>query len=190
MVFRVIITGKIFVLCTLHVSRNSGFLSLWKHSICSHLCICCRRESQNPIITMASSLNPWVTLNPPEVSENLALKKTAGLAIAKKKKPFAPLLPTELVECILTETKQVCQDLGRQNYPFTDNKQICSWAIESHNRNIYCLLSSFQWVEWSVRSYCFNIREKAFFFFFFEHVCRYACNNTSDYETAILTRFL
>lgn len=75
---------------------------------------------------MASSLNPWVTLNPPEVSENLALKKTAGLAIAKKKKPFAPLLPTELVECILTETKQVCQDLGRQNYPFTDNKQICS----------------------------------------------------------------
>lgn len=75
---------------------------------------------------MAWSPNPGVTLNPTEVSENLALKKTTGPATAMKKKLFVPLLPTVLVECILTETKQVCQDLCRQNYPFTNNKQICS----------------------------------------------------------------
>lgn len=43
-----------------------------------------------------------------------------------KKKPFATLLPTELVEGILTETKQVCQGLCRQKYLFTNNKQIRS----------------------------------------------------------------
>lgn len=100
--------------------------SLGTHPICSHLCICCRRESQNPTITMAQSLNPCVRLNPPAVSENLALKRTTGSAIPTKKKPFAPLLPTELAEYILTEAKQVCQDLCKQNYPFTNNKQIYS----------------------------------------------------------------
>lgn len=43
-----------------------------------------------------------------------------------KKKPFIPLLPIELAEYITTETEQVCQDLGRQNYPFTNHKQIRS----------------------------------------------------------------
>jgi hypothetical protein len=104
-----------------------------------------------------------------------SLKKDYRISHSMKKKPFAPLLPTELAEYILTETKQVCQDLCKQSYPFTNNKQIFTWAIESHNRNIYCLLSSVQWEEWGVRSYCFNI-SRAELFFSFEHVRRYACN--------------
>lgn len=160
------------------VPSSLSFLSLYKYLIYSHLCICPWRESPKLIIIMAWSLNPHVTLNPSEVSKNMASKKTTGPSIPAKKKPFAPLLPTELVECILTEAEP---DLCRQNYPFTNNKQICSRAIESHNRNIYCLLSSFQWVEWSVRSYCFNISgEEAIFF---EHVHRSECNNMCNSKT-------
>lgn len=105
-----------------------------------------------------------------------------------EKKPFALRLPTELGEYTLTEAHQICQDLCKQNYPFTNSKQICVWTIESHNRNIYCLLSSSQWVEWGVRSYCCNISEEVLFFSF-GYVCRYAWNSTYDDRTALPARF-
>lgn len=94
-------------------------------------CIFLQKESQNLTITIAYILNVCVTWNPPEVSENWVLKKTIEPTIPMKKKPFSFLFPTKLEECVLTETEQVCQDLCRQNYPFTNNKQICRWAIES-----------------------------------------------------------
>lgn len=88
----------------------------------------CLLQEEKPKTDNCHGLVPesYVTLNPPEVSKNLALKKTAGPATPMKKKPFVRLLPTELAECITTETEQVCQDLGRQNYPFTNHKQIFS----------------------------------------------------------------
>lgn len=127
MLFRVITTGKTSVLCTLHLSRSSGSLCVWKDSPNLLPCMYLLQE-RKPKTDNYHGLVPesCVTLNPPGVSENWSLKKTIGPAIAMKKKTFSPLLPTELVECILTETKQVCQDLCRQNYAFTNNKQICS----------------------------------------------------------------
>lgn len=128
--FRVIITSKILYLVPYFSSKALTFLvcgkTLGTHPVYSHLCMCYRRESQKPIITTAWIPNPHVTLNHLKVSENLDLKRTTGPAIPMKKNPFASLLPTELAEYILTKTKQVCQGLCRQNYPFTNNKQICS----------------------------------------------------------------
>lgn len=135
-----------------------------------------------------NSQNPCVALNPLVVHRNLALKQTAESTIPMEKKPFALRLPTELGEYTLTEAHQICQDLCKQNYPFTNSKQIRVWTIESHNRNIYCLLSSSQWVEWGVRSYCCNISEEVLFFSF-GYVRRYAWNSTHDYRTALPARF-
>lgn len=166
--------------------------SLETQTICPNLCIYCeKRKNQWLKITTywGNSQNPCVALNPLVVSENLALKQTAESTIPMEKKPFALWLPTELGEYTLTETHQICQDLCKQNYPFTNSKQICAWTIESHNRNIYCLLSSSQWVEGGVRSYCCNISEEVLFFSF-KYVRRYAWNSTHDYRTPLPARFL
>ena len=69
-----------------------------------------------------NSQNPCVALNPLVGSRNLALKQTAESTIPMEKKPFALRLPTELGEYTLTETHQICQDLCKQNYPFTNSK--------------------------------------------------------------------
>lgn len=123
MIFRVMITGKTLALCTLHFSRSSGSLTMWDFSPNLLPFMPLLKEGE-PKTSNYHGLVPGsgVSLNPPKVSDNLALKETIGPAIAMKKKPFSPLLPTELVECSLTETKQVCQDLCRQNYAFTHNK--------------------------------------------------------------------
>lgn len=126
MMLRVIITCNTFVPCTLFSGILASLVFRKTHSTCSYLYICCKRKCQKPIITMAQSLYPYISLNSPEVSKNLFLNKTVGPVIPMKKKPFVPLLPTELPECITIETEQVCQDLCRQNYPFTNHKQICS----------------------------------------------------------------
>lgn len=168
--------------------------SLGTQTICPHLHIHCYRGKKKPqrlkiTTNWGNSQNPYVALNLLVVSKNLALKQTAESTIPMEKKLFALLLPTELAEYTLTETNQGGQDPCKQNYPFTNSKQIYAWTIESHNRNIYCLLSSSQWVEWGVRSYCCNISREVQFFSF-KHVHRYAWNSIHDYRTTLQVRFL
>ena len=91
------------------VPSSLSFLSWYKYLIYSHLCICPWRESPKLIIIMAWSLNPHVTLNPSEVSKNMASKKTTGPSIIGE--VWVEFLPWIRILLNCTENKRFDSDI-------------------------------------------------------------------------------
>lgn len=113
MIVKIIIIGKTLVFCTLHFPRSSDSLHLER--LPNLLPFMYLPQDRKPKTDDYHGLVPesGVTLNPLGGQLKLGLAKDYRNSHCDGKKPFALLLPTELVECILTETKQVCQDLCR-----------------------------------------------------------------------------